>query len=168
MFQCDYCGVQFLEHQPTCSKCGALIKVITTSVASTEMLRMICIKYDGTLKLYLDDSISPQRLATARERFNVPADEVVVMLYDDTLFGNNRLGFAICSGGLYWRNDWAVPSKRRFLTWPAFAERTIVLEKWSIDLGRGDQIGMAGMGDNKARAQVLALLNEIKAFQLSL
>jgi hypothetical protein len=173
MFQCDYCGAQFLEHQTTCPKCGALMKVVasvtrTTLAAFSDILRAICIKYDGTPNLYLDDSIRPQRLATARERFNVPSDEVVVMLYDDTLFGNNRLGFAICSDGLYWHNDWSVPSRRRFLAWPAFAERTIVLDNRNIILGRGDQIGMAGMGDKDARAQVVAMLNEIKAFQQGL
>jgi len=140
----------------------------TNSASSTNSLRAICIKYDGTPHLYLDDTISPQRLATARERLNVPADEVVLMLYDDTLFGSNRVGFAICNGGLYWRNDWAVSSQRRFLAWPEFAERSIVLENLNISLGRGDQIGMAGMGDEEARMQVVALLNEIRAFQQGL
>jgi hypothetical protein len=169
MFQCDYCTAQFSEHQTTCPKCGALIKVVsgreqTPPITSAHALRDICIRYDGTSRLYLDDTLTPKRLVVVRERMNIPAEEVVLMVYDDTLFGNNRLGFAICHGGLYWRNDWAVSTRRKFLPWPEFAQRTIVLEGLIVNLGRGDQIGLAGMGDDNARKQVAALLNEIKTF----
>lgn len=170
MFECDYCSAQFPEHLTTCPQCGALIKMepigARTNFAQTaHTLRAICIQYDGTPHLHLDETISPQRMATARERMNIPAEEVVLMLYDDTVFGSNREGFAICGGGLYWRNDWAVPSQRRFLAWPEFAQRSIVLTNMVVSLGRGDQIGMAGIGDDDARLKVVSLLNEIKASQ---
>jgi len=73
------------------------------------------------------------------------------------------VGFAICAGGLYWKNDWSVDTKRTFLSWDVFAEREISLDGYHIQLGRGDSIGMAGIGNEEARKQVLMMLREIKA-----
>lgn len=98
-----------------------------------------------------------------REHFNIAENEEIIMVYDDTIFSNNKVGFAICAGGLYWKNDWAVDTNRTFLNWQAFAEREIVLEGYHIQLGRGDAIGMSGIGDDDARKQVLTMLREIKA-----
>ncbi|MBL8092109.1 MAG: hypothetical protein JNJ43_17360 [Anaerolineales bacterium] len=96
------------------------------------------------------------------ENFNIPAHEKIIMVYDDTIFGNNKVGFAICGSGLYWKNDWTIESKRNFLTWDEFAKRKIVLNKLQINLERGDNIGTAGVGDDEARKQMVKMLNEIK------
>ena len=164
MFTCKYCGTEFLEHQPNCPNCGAPIKVSENKAKKTEnkSIREICMKYEATKNLYLDETIDKKRMTTVREQFNIAANEEVIMVYDDTIFGNNKVGFAICSGGLYWKNDWSVDTKRTFLTWEAFAEREPSLEGYHIQLGRGDVIGMAGVGDEEARKQTLNMLREIK------
>ena len=165
MFTCKYCGTEFLEHQPNCPNCGAPIKVSEGNASKNEpkSIREICVKYEATKNLHIDEVIDKKRMATAREKFNIAADETIIMLYDDTIFGSNKVGFAVCAGGLYWKNDWSVETKRNFLTWEAFAERNIDLDGFHIQLGRGDAIGMAGVGDEEARKQCVKMLNEIKS-----
>lgn len=168
MFTCKYCNTEFLQHQPNCSNCGAPIKVSETKLKKGEprSIREVCIKYEETHNLHLDETIDSKRMATVREQFDIPQNETIIMVYDDTIFGNNKLGFAICAGGLYWKNDWSVETKRNFLTWEAFAERKIKLSTYQIELGRGDAIGVAGVGDNEAREQIVKMLKEIKALLL--
>lgn len=118
MFTCKYCGTEFLEHQPNCPNCCAPIKVSEGKAKKKEpkSIREICVKYEGTKNLYIDETIDKKRMATVREQFNIAANEEIIMVYDDTIFGNNKVGFAICTGGLYWKNDWLVDTKRTFLT----------------------------------------------------
>ena len=180
MFQCDYCGAQFLEHQSKCPHCGALIKASSVTEQArngganirpiegeAEALRKVCVKFEGTKGLYSAETIDARRMQVVRQNFKIPEAETVIMVYDDTIFGNNKKGFAICRGGLYWKNDWAVETRRNFLTWQDFTERSIQLDKFIITLGRGDQIGTAGTGDDTAREQITALLNEVKAVLLT-
>lgn len=165
MFTCKYCGTEFLEHISNCLNCGAPIKLSESKPRKGEpkSIREVCIKYEGTKNLYLDETIDAKRTATVREQFGIAANEEIIMVYDDTIFGNNKVGFAICAGGLYWKNDWSVDTKRTFLNWETFAEREITLDGYHIQLGRGDAIGMAGIGDEEARKQTLNMLIEIKA-----
>lgn len=165
MFTCKYCGTEFTEHKPNCPNCGAPIKVADKKVTkenAPKSIREICIKYEEVRNLYLDEVIDAKRMKTVKENFNIPAHEDVFMVYDDTLFGNAKVGFAICAGGLFWKNDWTIESKRNFLTWDEFAKRKITLNNLQINLERGDNIGTAGVGDDEARKQMAKMLNEIK------
>jgi len=180
MFVCKYCNTEIVEHQPNCPNCGAPIKVSENKIVDSKTpenkvtegkenkgnpnsIREICTRYEDTSSLYFDDAIDAKRMATVRKEFNIPPNETVFLVYDDTLFGSNKAGFAICAGGLYWKNDWSVDTKRTFLSWEAFADRNILLEDIAITLERGDAIGVAGVGDDNARKQILKLLQEIKA-----
>jgi hypothetical protein len=176
MFQCNYCGAQFLDHKTNCPNCGALIKATPVeeieqangatagpSSKQGKSIRAICTRYEETRSLRIDETINAKRLKTVRDSFKIPTDETVIMVYDDTLLGSNKTGFAICQGGLYWKNDWTTETKRNFLTWAAFGERIIKREEFVINLGHGDKINTAGVGDHAARDQMVALLNEIRA-----
>src|SRR5688572_11618610 len=165
MFTCKYCGTEFTEHKPNCSNCGAPIKVAAKKVTkedAPQSIREICKKYEGTRNLYLDETIDAKRMKTVREHFSLPVNETVIMVYDDTVFGNNKVGFAICAGGLFWKNDWSIETKRNFLNWNDFAEREIKLDQFQINLGRGDAIGTAGVGDDEARKQIEKMLGDIR------
>jgi hypothetical protein len=162
MFTCAYCGTQFTQHVPNCPNCGAAIKV-TTAPKEKDSLREICLKYEGVNNLYIDEAIDAKRMKTIRENFNIPAAETVVMAYDDTIFGNNKLGFAVCVGGLYWKNDWSVTSKRSRLTWEEFSKREIKLEQYQVSLDKGDNLGVAGCGSDYIRKSIEKMLKEIRA-----
>jgi hypothetical protein len=176
MFQCNYCGAQFMEHKTNCPNCGALIKAVAVEEIEhgdganikaahrdVKSLRAICVNFEEIRNLHIDETISAKRLKTVRNRFSIPTGETLIMVYDDTLLGSNKTGFAICQGGLYWKNDWAVETKRNFLSWQDFAERSISLDGYAISLGRGDRLGTAGAGDHHAREQMVIMLNDIKA-----
>jgi hypothetical protein len=177
MFQCNHCGAQFLEHKTNCPDCGALIKAIPlaeidlpgretvkTGDGLISSIRAICTGFEEIQRLRIDDTIDQKRMKTVRYEFNIPTDERVIMVYDDTLWGNNKKGFAICQGGLYWKNDWAVETKRSFLSWQDFTERSITLDGLNISLDRGDRLGTAGAGDTKVREQIVVMLNDIKGW----
>jgi predicted nucleic acid-binding Zn-ribbon protein len=174
MFQCNYCGGHFLEHKTNCPNCGALIKIVSVeeidqadgmhrTAAREHAIRAICVNFEEIRNLHIDETMTAKRRKTVYDSLSIPTNETLIMVYDDTLMGSNKTGFAICQGGLYWKNDWATTSKRNFLTWQAFAERSISLDGYAISLGRGDRLGTAGVGDKHAREQMVIMLNEIKA-----
>lgn len=164
MFTCTYCGAQFTEHKPNCPNCGALIKAAPAAEAGADAIRGICLGFEGLNSLYIDEAIDAKRMATVRENFNIPEGEKIIMVYDDTILGNNKLGFAICSGGLYWKNDWAVETKRSRLSWDEFAKRELKLVQYQISLGKGDNLGVAGCGSDEVRKSVETMLKEIKGW----
>lgn len=171
MFTCAYCGTQFLEHKPNCSNCGAALKADSNPARESSgqksaftMIYKVCDQYQDNPSIYFDDSIDPTRMKNALSNLNIPENERVIMLYDDTVFNiNNKVGFAICEQGIYWKNDWSVDTKRNHLPWLAFAEREIVRDGYHISLGKGDRIGMAGCGSDEIREKVIAMLKEIQA-----
>ena len=162
MFICKYCGTEFTEHKPNCPNCGAPIKASKSTTTSASSLREVCLHYEGTDHLFIDETIDKKRMETIRASFQIPKDETVIMVYDDTIFGNNKVGFAICTNGLYWGNDWSVESKRKRLTWEEFATREIRLVKLQISLGKGDNLGVAGNGSDEVRETIEKMLREIR------
>ena len=170
MFTCQYCGTQFTEHRSNCPNCGAAIQVDakqaakrSKSVSVLDDIRQICSQVQGLESVYFEDAIQPKRLANVMAKFEIPADEKVIFLYDDTVFNaKNDVGFAVCTRGLYWRNDWSVSTKRRHLTWDEFAKRDVNLDGLQIKLGFGDQIGVAGCGSDPVREKLTFMLKDIQ------
>ncbi|MBC7878385.1 MAG: hypothetical protein H7Y59_14535 [Anaerolineales bacterium] len=171
MFTCTYCGTQFLEHKPNCPNCGAAIKIDSVHTkrsadqdATYTTIYQICDRYQGDDSIHFDDTINPARMKSAVTNLNIPGNEKVIMLYDDTVFSsNNKVGFAICGQGLYWKNDWSVETKRNYLAWEEFSKREIAREGLHISLGKGDRMGVAGCGSDETRDNIEKMLNEIKS-----
>src|SRR5688572_8220391 len=104
MYLCKYCGAEFLEHKTNCTNCGALSKATpqeeierASGAISKEIksIRAICEKFEETRNLRIDETINAKRMKNVRSHFNIPTDETVIMVYDDTLLGSNKTGFAI-------------------------------------------------------------------------
>lgn len=128
-----------------------------------DAIRAVCLRFQGVERLYLAEATDARRIQNARKAMRIPEQETVILLYDDSLLENNKVGFAVCAGGLYWKNDWTVASRRTRLSWEEFARRKRICEKdLSVDLARGDRIGLAVLGKEE-RAQVIAMLVEIQA-----
>lgn len=128
-----------------------------------EKLLEICVKYlsDG---YFVDTAIPSKKLANARAHFPVPDTERVVALIDTTVFGSNKLGLAICDGGLYWRNDWTVKTNRSFLTWDQFAESSVVSQRkpsTTVQLAEGSVLNISGSSFKKE--DLVRLLHEVQA-----
>lgn len=160
---CSYCGVVGYVAERKCLVCGAPLPIVirndkvsevSTNLLGGEMvvqMREICAKYEEIESCYTADTIPDKKLRNARAAFGIAAAEPVILVYDGTVFGNNKLGFAICESGLYWRNDWATPTKRTYLAWDEYKEREIRTKKKElyISLGRGDKIAIVNGGEIK-------------------
>lgn len=128
-----------------------------------DAIRTVCLRFQGVERLYLAEATDARRIQNARKAMRIPEQETVILLYDDSLLENNKVGFAVCAGGLYWKNDWTVASRRTRLSWEEFARRKRICEKdLTVDLARGDRIGLAVLGKEE-RVQVIAMLVEIQA-----
>jgi hypothetical protein len=136
---------------------------MSASSSLADAIRTICLRFCGVERLYLADAIDARRMQNARKAMCIPQQETVILLYDDSLLENNKVGFAVCAGGLYWKNDWSVDSRHTRLSWGEVARRKRPREKdLAVDLMRGDRIGLAVLGEGE-RAQVIAMLGEIQA-----
>lgn len=132
------------------------------SPSLADAIRATCLRLRGVERLYLAEAVDTKRMQNARSAMRIPPQETVILLYDDALLENNKVGFAVCAGGLYWKNDWSVDSRRTRLSWGEFAQRKRIREKdLAVDLTRGDRIGLAVLGEEE-RAQVIAMLGEIQ------
>jgi len=172
-YTCAYCASTHITFYTCCPTCGALMAPPIASKAPNPptpldlaaALTKICARYEDITCCHSTATLPEKKLRNARQAF-VPPEEIVIFLCDDTLFGSNNLGFAVCTGGLYWKNDWATATKRTRLTWAEFVERDITYDAqhYDINLGRGDRIGAAAMGGEDGRARLTALLVEIRDF----
>lgn len=62
------------------------------------------------------------KCAKAKQYFNIPGDEDVYLIFDDSLLGTCGSGFALATGGLYMKDSFKDPKK---YTWREFADVTI-------------------------------------------
>ncbi|GAB4503742.1 MAG: hypothetical protein Fur0043_07340 [Anaerolineales bacterium] len=97
--------------------------------ALAEAIRAVCLRFRTVERLYLAEDIDAPRMRNIRKAMHIPEQETVILLYDDSLLENNKVGFAVCTGGLYWKNDWTVGSRHTHLAWDEFARRKRIQEK---------------------------------------
>ena len=165
MWICEYCETENPVDRSHCKSCGAVLKHAASLAepenpqSVPELLLAICGKYEAHDWCNTAETISPKKLRRAMKALAIPDGEQVIMLYDDTILGSNRRGFAVCETGLYWRNVWDTPTKRTKLTWKQYVERDIALDEFAIDLGRGDKISVANWEED--REKIAALLRDI-------
>lgn len=164
---CEYCETENQIDRSHCKSCGAVLKEETPPDKQRnpktvyEKLLAICKKYEENYWCNTMETVSRKKLRRALRVFGIPEEEQVIMLYDDTLFGSNKLGFAVCETGLYWRNAWDTPTKRTKLTWEQYVQRDVALEEYSIELGQGDRLSVAN-SEEEDRKKIVELLLEIR------
>ncbi|OCA87833.1 hypothetical protein A8F94_08305 [Bacillus sp. FJAT-27225] len=135
------------------------------STIDLEGIRRICENYSNA-SYYVEELIPAKKLQAARENYSIPADEEVFALIDATIFGSAKNGLAICSGGLYWNNDWTTVSRKTSVLWDIFRDATIKVKgKWELEIGHGRLFGMSG--SNMKNEELCRLLTEIQSFLTS-
>ncbi len=107
----------------------------------------------------LGGSIKPKKLANARNEFPLPAGVIVVGLVDLTAFGSNKNGLAICTDGIYWKNDWTTKTMKTALSWVDLVGREIGSASRELLFGPDAVVGMSAT-DVKP-ATLAAVLGEI-------
>lgn len=134
-----------------------------TSISRITKIKQICESYEDAKEFRPGASIPQKKLRTAERAFEVFPQEKEIFLFCDTHpLNKGKRGFFICEDGLYWQNNWANDTNRNFLSWEDFAKREFSLKGFALDLGRGDAIGLAGLGSDVKREKALRLLTEIK------
>jgi len=127
-------------------------------------IHAICKAHEDVERLYLVEKANVKRLHNARKAMKIPEGEEIILLYDDALLNNNKAGFAICAGGLYWKNDWTFSSRHEHLSWEVFAKRKSVKEKdLAVEFTHNDRIGLAAAPSEQNRRKIVALLEKIHA-----
>jgi hypothetical protein len=166
MITCQYCGASYQKMQPTCSGCGAILRPkenTTFNTTSPGRIRRICETYEDAKDFQPGNAVSQGKLRTAEKTFKVfPKNREIFLFCDTHPLNKGKRGFMVCDDGLYWHNNWATRSNRNYLSWDDFVKRELALEGFTLHLGRGDAIGIAGLGSDEKREKALHLLTEIK------
>lgn len=134
-----------------------------------EAIAEICAKYRGSdyyVPHLAPPSVLPKimdKIVNARVSFPIPDEEHVIALVDSTAFNSGKRGLAICSTGIYWRNDWTVTSANHYWDWESFSLVHLQdHDKHSLSLGSGNLVNLAGSAMD--RNQLLSLLQELQRF----
>lgn len=128
-----------------------------------EKLEEICKSYEDAKEFHPFSALSEKKLKTAKKTFKVFPNEDDIFLFCDTHpLDKGKRGFILSQDGIYWHNNWATDTNRNYLAWEDFAEREPKLKGFTLELGRGDAIGLAGLGSDLKREKALRLLTEIK------
>lgn len=188
MITCQYCGASYQEFQTTCSGCGATLKAPgklkegavadqfrqivddfaeavgqNTSTVGISKIRQICENYEDAKEFRPGEAVPDTKLKTAEKVFAIfPKGKEIFLFCDTHPLNKGKRGFIICEDGLYWHNNWATDTNRNYLSWNDFAKRELKLNGFTLELGRGDAIGLAGLGNDEKRKKALRLLTEIK------
>lgn len=124
-------------------------------------LLQICVKYTGP-DYYVGDIIPDKKLANARKRYPIPAQERVVALIDTTSFGSAKTGIAIGEMGIYWRN-FNIETKKNYLSWHDLASAPIVAKgivSSRVEAGEDSVLELVGAAFKKD--DVVRLLSDIQ------
>lgn len=91
-------------------------------------------------------------LEKARKQFEIPASENVYLIYDNTILGSCKTGFAICESGIYSRLK-----QQRYMPWAEFKTTRITSDIF-LGLG-GDEFNV---GNDKKKAILFDVLVRIQ------
>jgi hypothetical protein len=165
MFTCKYCGASYETFHSTCPSCGAPLQIKKEEVPKqiiADKVREVCDNHMNS-DFREGGSIPKKRMEIIRKSFQVFPEGKQIFLYCDTTpFRTGKEGFLICEDGVYWQNSWTTPTSRNFINWETLKKREIMQKKYDLDLGKGDVIEMAGLGNNASRESVAKLFKAIR------
>ena len=167
MFICQYCGASYQEFQSPCAACGAALQATPqkdVSQSFDEKLRQICASYEDEKEFLPGVALSAKKLRAAQKNFTLfPKEKEIILFCDSHPLRKGKRGFIICDDGIYWQNTWAAATNRNQISWDEFTEREIQIKHYHLHLGRGDVIGLSGLGSDLKREKAERLLKELKA-----
>ena len=123
-------------------------------------LKDICSKYKKIRCFYFMDSIPQNKCTNAKKSFYIPHDERIILLFDETFFGSNKDGLAICGNGIYWHNKFYTPTRDNKLLWDEFIEIKITYKETKVFLGKGNVLDTTGC--KQSTKYVVKVLKEIQ------
>lgn len=134
-------------------------------MAIIQDLKNICERYTSK-GYFVGNTIPESKLNNARMNFPIPPKDEVIALIDTTVMGTCKVGLAICSDGIRWKNDWTQETRKNYLVWNEFNQIKIATNGlYNVQLGNGNFFNTSG-GSMK-KAIIVNLLNEIQEFLIS-
>ncbi|WP_010277537.1 hypothetical protein [Paenibacillus senegalensis] len=124
---------------------------------SYEELLDVCKQFHGK-GYYVAEMLPLKKEMRLYTSYGIPLEERVIAFLDSSVFSSGKYGLAICESGIYWKNDWTLPTSRTYLAWWELAGREIgVHSKYAICLGGGLTINTPG-----AQQDAISLLNRLR------
>ena len=100
-------------------------------------------------------------LAKIHFNLTIPQNEEIIAFIDCTTFSSAKYGLAVCSSGIYWKNDSTQDSRNNYLPYCDFKEAAFASNgMFAVGFGNGNILGTSSMMMRKN--DLIALLNEIK------
>jgi hypothetical protein len=110
--------------------------------------------------LYVDPSIPPDKLATARDSCMVPQDEQILGLIDATVLGSAEHAMLFGEKGIYYHNDWAgTPEGAGKLPYYRFPMTRF--EQRGFEVAVGDNCNFNVSGSDAETGSIVDLLSRI-------
>lgn len=161
--KCPNCGAAYTENEFFCQNCGhALKQNVTNTTALSDITAMseysriaqsVCLAnpIDSQYVVIgrgLREDTCP-KYSKAQQNFRIPAGEDAYLIYDNTVLGSCKTGFAICPTGIYCNYGAAIEK----LGWKDFLQANIEIKSFgSLYLGRGS---FTGGSDGKQLLKIL-------------
>lgn len=133
---------------------GSLVDIaVDAPISTTRVVALSRAQVGEVDGLYFYPSIPPAKLANARatHALHLPEDEVVAVLFDDTVFGGAKDGFLLTKRRLYWKNFTA---HAQSISWGE-------IDADEIAPGKGCVRVMTGEIQVSARSELLAPLSKL-------
>ena len=125
---CINCGTKLPDGSKFCSECGTNLLAfnnnsannsnfnnneqkecsqvrITNSYTAQDIWKVCCSEDIGAPYCEVGNPLKSRKEKAARVYFEIPQDEKIYMVYDSTVFGSCKYGFAICLSGIFYNSD---------------------------------------------------------------
>ena len=104
---------------------------------------------------YIDTPITPayKKYQNAITNFEIPTDEKIYIIYDETMFGNCKFGFAVTEWGIYYKQKF----EKNFITWESLLNQKISVGLFTFNIGN-----LIFASDGKSGKTLLAIFEKLK------
>ena len=174
---CCFCGTKMPEEAVFCASCGKKMMqsnneeyqeklTVKQSDKGKSGLNMDLLLAEACRLVVLDNTYCEQgfpiikdkskRCFNARNNFDIPSEEEIYVIYDSTLLGGCRKGFAICSSGIYYKE-----SEKGFYSWDEFMRMNCELHITGLRIGNEEfNTATDGRKLNKILQEIRLLLEQ--------
>jgi len=139
---------------------SAVTPVRTIPNVQAELIRLINENIRGE-RIFIGSSIPHDKLTNATTSFAIPANESVLVLIDNTLFGSSKNGAAFTTAALYFRDILKPPGRVGYDEFRNCTFRKKFAGPWAVvELTRGLECAVAPKADTDGFIRVLFGLRE--------
>lgn len=135
---CPYCDAEFIIRPDTSAgidwENSQESKAIQPPVNPVEIVKPICANsgFDSIYGAVGHSLMGTGKYNNAKKNFGIANGEDAYLIFDATILGSCKKGFAVCTTGFYYSAD---GSTAFVITWDRFKSVDIVKTKWGLSVG---------------------------------